>query len=268
MSKNILITGASAGLGKATALYFKQHGYTVYGTSRNPTSLTDTSIHWLPLDLSKPESVDALCHYFVENDIALDALINNAGTGLVASVIDTKRSDWKEIFEVNLFGPLQLIRGLYPQLKKSKRAAIVNIGSVASEFGLPYRGAYSSVKSAFAIASESLALELKASGIDVYLMQPGDFATNINNNRIMVEDIHPDFVNHHNQIHQLINEHVSDGMSPDIMAKALYNLVETRPSKFKHTVAPMLQKISTKLKLILPFKSFQKLLINHYKLNT
>jgi NAD(P)-dependent dehydrogenase (short-subunit alcohol dehydrogenase family) len=268
MSKNILITGASAGLGKATAKYFSQNGYTVYGTSRNPENQTDTSIHWLALDLSDSDSVKALAQHFVSSDITLDALINNAGTGLVASVIDTNREDWQQIFETNLFGPLQLIRLIYPQLKKSNRAAIINIGSVAAEFGLPYRGAYSAVKSALSIATESLALELKSKNMDVYIMHPGDFASNINNNRIVVKDIHPDFQGHHDGIHQLINEHVSEGMEPDLLAKRLFDLVNNRPKKFKHTLAPSLQKVSAKLKQILPYSYFQKLLLNHYKLNS
>jgi short-subunit dehydrogenase len=268
MSKNILITGASAGLGKATAKHFSQNGYTVFGTSRNPNNQSDTSIQWLALDLADSDSVKKLAQYFIDNDIVIDALINNAGTGLVASVVDTNREDWQQIFETNLFGPLQLIRLIYPQLKKSKRAAIVNIGSVASEFGLPYRGAYSAVKSALSIATESLALELRSQNMDVYIMHPGDFASNINNNRIIVKDIHPDFQGHHDGIHQLINEHVSDGMNPEILAEKLFFLINTRPKKFKHTLAPSLQKISAKLKQVLPYSYFQKLLLNHYKLNS
>lgn len=267
MSKNILITGASAGLGKSTAKAFLNKGFTVYGTSRNPTKQKENGIIWLSLDLAKVESVEQLAWYFTDNNIELHALINNAGTGLVASIIDTPREAWQQIFETNLFGPLQLIRLLYPQLKKAGNSKIINIGSVASEFGLPYRGAYSAVKAAFGIASESLALELKNSKIEVHLVQPGDFATNINNNRILVDDINPDFKKNHDGIHKLINSHVSDGMSPDLMANYLVNLVDKKSNKFKHTVAPFIQKASIMLKHSLPFSSFQKLLINHYKLN-
>lgn len=268
MSKNILITGASAGLGKATAEFFLLNGYTVYGTSRNPQNQTNTSINWLALDLSKGESVKNLAQHFIDHNIVLDALINNAGTGLVASVIDTNRDNWHQIFETNLFGPMQLIRLLYPQLKQSNRAAIINIGSVAAEFGLPYRGAYSAVKSALTIATESLALELKSKNMDVYIMHPGDFASNINNNRIVVEHIHSDFKKHHDGIHKLINEHVSEGMEPKLLASKLFYLVHQRPKKFKHTLAPSLQKVSAKLKQILPYSYFQKLLLNHYKINS
>lgn len=268
MSKNILITGASAGLGKATAEFFLLKGYTVYGTSRSPQKQSNKAIHWLPLDLSDGASVKNLAHHFIDHNIGLDALINNAGTGLVASVIDTNRDHWHQIFETNLFGPMQLIRLLYPQLKKSDRAAIVNIGSVAAEFGLPYRGAYSAVKSALTIATESLALELRSKNMDVYIMHPGDFASNINNNRIVVENIHSDFKRHHDGIHQLINEHVSEGMNPSLLASKLFELVDQRPNQFKHTLAPLLQKVSAKLKQILPYSYFQKLLLNHYKINS
>lgn len=267
MSKNILITGASAGLGKSTATAFLQKGYTVYGTSRNIDKQSNADgIIWLNLDLAQSDSVEKLAEYFTGNNIALHALINNAGTGMVASVIDTPRHAWQQIFETNLFGPLQLISLLYPQLKNAKNGCIINIGSVAAEFGLPYRGAYSAVKSALGIASESLALELKNNKIKVHLVQPGDFATNINNNRIVVNNVHPDFAKDHESIHQLINSHVSDGMSPEVMANYLLGLVENPRNKFKHTVAPFIQKASVFLKHNIPFSSFQKLLINHYKL--
>lgn len=266
MPKSILITGASAGLGQSTANYFVKKGFLVFGTSRKCVSgeLKD-GIHWVRLDLTSEESTLEAVIYLKSQLNSLDVLLNNAGAGMVASICDTDRDSWRTVFETNLFGPMQLVRRLYPLLKAAQ-GKVINIGSIASEFGLPYRGAYSSVKAAFEIASESLMLELNPMGVDVHVIQPGDFATNINNNRVVAKDIHPDFKETHQKIHTLINQHVTDGLNPLDMAKYIHNIAVRKEAKFKTRVASPIQSLSPWLKRLLPQKVFSNLLLKHYKL--
>lgn len=182
--KSILITGASSGIGRATSLRLADFGWRIFATVRNQADGDDLRarlgrrVQVVPLDVSQAASIrDAATQ--VEQalgGLGLDALLNNAGIGTVGPVEFTRPETLRRIFEVNLFGQVEMIQTFLPLVRKA-RGRIVNIGSVADHVSPPFAGAMAGSKAAFAAMSSALRLELRKDGIDVVVIEPGSINT-------------------------------------------------------------------------------------------
>ena len=144
MTKVILITGASSGLGKATASYLLAKNFRVYGTSREPKKYSfDKRVELLPFDLNQPESAQQLVDELMEKAGRIDVLINNAGAGIIGPVEEINATVLNSHFSTNLFGPLALIQRVIPVMREQGSGLIINVTSIAGYMGLPFRGIYS-----------------------------------------------------------------------------------------------------------------------------
>lgn len=266
MSKVILITGASSGLGKSIAQYLSEKGFKVYGTSRNPIH-EDLNFKMLQLDVRDLNSIQTCIKELLSKEDKIDILINNAGVGITGPLEEIPMEEIKNNFETNLFGPLALIKEVLPYMRSQKSGLIINITSIAGYMGLPFRSVYSSSKSAFEIISESLRMELKQFGIQVTTVAPGDFATDIASRRFHAPVLKnsPYKEVYQNQLN-MMNEHVSSGSNPIEIAIAIHDIIENSNPKVHYKVGAFMQKFSIFLKAILPDKWYEKLLMNHYQL--
>lgn len=266
MSKVILITGASSGLGKSIAQYLSEKGFKVYGTSRNPIH-EDLNFKMLQLDVRDLNSIQTCIKEILSKEDKIDILINNAGVGITGPLEEIPMEEIKNNFETNLFGPLALIKEVLPYMRSQKSGLIINITSIAGYMGLPFRSVYSSSKSAFEIISESLRMELKQFGIQVTTVAPGDFATDIASRRFHAPVLKnsPYKEVYQNQLN-MMNEHVSSGSNPIEIAIAIHDIIENSNPKVHYKVGAFMQKFSIFLKAILPDKWYEKLLMNHYQL--
>jgi len=181
----VIVTGASSGIGRSTAIRFGKAGWTVVLAARRVDALTAVAAEIddavvLPTDLRDPAAVTALVESAVERTGRIDALINNAGLGGGASVL-TDDATLTAIVEVNLLAPIRLIRAVVPVMRAQGNGAIVNIGSVAGEIGIS--GAYSATKFALRGLTDSVRRELAGTGIGVTLIEPGHIATELNAGR-------------------------------------------------------------------------------------
>jgi len=170
--KTVLITGASAGIGRATAIYLAQNGYNVYGAARRTDKMQDLKsygIKTISLDVSKEESLIAC----VEQIGDIDILVNNAGSGYYGALEDMPIEDAKYQLEVNLFGVARLIQLVLPGMRKNNYGKIVNISSVGGKVTLPMGGWYHASKFAIEGLSDALRKEVKQFGIDVVVIEPG-----------------------------------------------------------------------------------------------
>ncbi len=267
MSKVVLITGGSSGIGKSTGEFLQNKGFKVYGTSRNPKSYIDSKFPLLELDVKDVASIIKAVSMVVENEGRLDVLINNAGAGITGPLEEIPDAEMKANFETNLFGPINVIKSVLPQMRVQKSGLIINVTSIAGYMGLPYRGIYSASKSALSILTETFRMELKPFNIKMTNVAPGDFATNIAAGRYhapLKED--SPYNESYGKSLKLMDEHVDAGKDPEMMAKAVYKIINTKKPKIHYKVGDFMQKFSVVLKRILPDTVYEKMLMNHYKL--
>lgn len=176
MAKIVLVTGASAGIGKATAIYLAQNGYTVYGAARKTEKMQDLKPYGIQpvfLDVTKEESLGACVEQILKEAGSIDILINNAGSGYYGALEDMPMSDAKYQLEVNVFGVARLIQLVLPIMRKNNYGKIVNISSVGGKVTLPMGAWYHASKFAIEGLSDALRKEVKSFGVDVIVIEPG-----------------------------------------------------------------------------------------------
>jgi len=267
MAKVVFITGGSSGIGKSIGNFLHEKGYIVYGTSRNPERVTTSVFPLVQLDVREEESIIRAIQTVVDKEGRLDILINNAGVGITGPIEEVPTAEIVNNFETNVFGPIAVIKAALPTMRKQSNGLIINITSIAGYMGLPFRGYYSSSKGALELLTESLRMELKPFGIEVTNVAPGDFATNIAAGRYHapVGEQSP-YKEVYKMSLDMMNEHVDDGGDPIEMAQAIYRIIQTPKPKVRYVVGAPMQKFSLFLKKILPGKTYEKLLMNHYKI--
>ena len=173
-SKVALVTGASSGIGEATAKRLAKAGYKVYGTSRRAGPAgQQRSFEMLSLDVTNDESVEAAVQKVMQQEGRIDLLVNNAGFGVApAAAEESSIAQAQSIFDTNFFGMVRMIRAVVPHMRRQGSGRIVNLGSVLGFLPMPYMALYSATKHAVAGYSESLDHELRTMGIRVSVVEP------------------------------------------------------------------------------------------------
>ena len=267
MSKVVLITGGSSGIGKSVGEFLNGQGFKVYGTSRSPEKYPSSKFPIVALDVTNNQTIIEAINEVLSKEGHIDVLINNAGVGITGPIEEIPEAEIKNNFETNLFGPINVIKAVLPSMRTHGSGLIINITSIAGYMGLPYRGIYSASKGAFELVTEAFRMELKDFNIQMTNVAPGDFATNIASGRYHapILDNSPYKTPYGNTL-KLMDSHVDSGKDPQLMAKAIYKIINTSNPKIHYKVGEFMQKFSIVLKRILPDIIYEKLLINHYKL--
>lgn len=181
MNKTILITGASTGIGRDTAVYFARNGWNVLATMRHLEKATDLNdlpnVKVMALDVMQPEQVQKV----VEEGIAafgkIDVILNNAAYYVAGAFEALSEAEVRRHFEVNYFGALTLIKAVLPHFRKQKSGMIMTITSIGGFMGFPLFTSYNATKWALEGFMESLHYELRAHNIKVCTIQPGPLKT-------------------------------------------------------------------------------------------
>lgn len=176
MAKTVLVTGASSGIGKATAIYLAQKGYNVYGAARRMDKLLelkDYGIQPISLDITSDDSIIACIDSILAEAGGVDILVNSAGLGSYGALEDVPMVEARNQLEINLFGAARLIQLVLPGMRKGKYGKIVNISSVGGKVGLPMGSWYHASKFAIEGLSDSLRNEVREFGVDVIVIEPG-----------------------------------------------------------------------------------------------
>ncbi len=185
MTPTVLITGASQGIGKATALLFAKNGYDLVIASRNVENLEvlakqiegmGRKVLAIPTDVSEIEQVERLINQALEYYEHIDVLVNNAGVCMTGAISQTDLADWQRVINVNLWGYINTIHTLLPHFLAKKKGTIVNVGSIGGKIPLPNMTVYCTSKYAVTGMSETLRIELEPKGINVCAVHPS--ATN------------------------------------------------------------------------------------------
>jgi NAD(P)-dependent dehydrogenase (short-subunit alcohol dehydrogenase family) len=179
-----LVTGASSGIGKATAERLAAAGYVVYGTSRRGGAQTGHgALKMLPLDVTSDDSIAAAVDQVIRSEGRIDLLVNNAGFGVApAGAEESSIEQARAIFDTNFFGVVRMTRAVVPHMRRQGSGRIINIGSVLGFLPMPYGALYAATKHAVEGYSESLDHELRTRGVRVSVIEPAYTKTSFDAN--------------------------------------------------------------------------------------
>ena len=269
MSKVIVITGASSGIGRACADHLARKGHTVIGLSRNPK--TDEPGHFKALrcDITDKTTVSNTFDNIARNHGRVDVLINCAGMGISGPIEETEMNLARLQMEVNFWGTVNTIQAVLPLMRQQKSGLIITVSSIGGLMGLPFQGFYSAGKFALEGLTEALRMELKGSGIQTCLVNPGDFRTEFTARRRKNErSLRPDspYFEQFKKSMAQIEEDEKGGKDPQIIAKLMEKLVNKRTPAVRFLSGAFEQKLALYIKRTIPAKWFEKILSAHYKI--
>jgi len=264
MSKTIIITGTSSGIGFALAEYFGKKGNKVYGLSRKVVS-SDYFVS-IPTDITEKEQIDNAISEILKTETRIDVLINNAGMGMVGAVEDSSKEEITKLFNLNLIGSVQMMTAVLPKMREQKSGKIINVSSIGSEMGLPFRGFYSASKSALDKVTEAMRYEVYSWNIHVCSLHLGDIKTNIAENRVKTKVSEP-YKNVFDKVYALMNSHVGDGTEPLDVAVYIDELLGKSKWKVHYYFGKFGQKIGVPLKWILPQGTYENLMKKYNKMD-
>ncbi len=252
----VLITGASAGLGATIANYLTDKGFTVYGTSRSIQP--SAKFHTLQMDVCSEESVQQAIDTVLREQQRIDVLINNAGLSIAGVTEHLSLPDVQRTFDTNVFGLIRVCKAVLPHMRKQGKGLIINISSIGSEVGLPYRGIYSATKAAVDRFTEALRLEISDYGIQACCLQPGAVHTGINAHRLKtaVPDDSP-YKNSFTKIYAAIDASIDHGSAPEIFGPVVEKIINSPYVKRYYRVGKPIEKLLVIMKRLLPEKGIR-----------
>jgi short-subunit dehydrogenase len=265
MSKVILITGISSGLGKAIASTLQKSEYIIYGTARR-TIETEPGIHLLQMDVTNTESVKNGINKIIERESKIDIVINNAGFGIGGPIEEFTDDEAQLEINTNLYGMFRVCREVLPYMREKKEGLIINIGSLMGIIALPYQGFYTASKFAIEGLTETLRYEVKPFNIKVVLINPGDFSTNFTANRRTIQKItgtSPYFAQYSKTM-TIVEKDEHNGLKPEVLAKKIQSIIKMKNPRTRYIIASFEQKLAVWLKSVLPAKIFYKIIGGHY----
>ncbi|UXP33407.1 SDR family oxidoreductase [Reichenbachiella agarivorans] len=260
----ILITGVSSGIGKTCFDYLFAKGYKVYGTSR---FAEPDNAFLLKMDVTKPNSIRSAVNYVLQKEGKIDVLINNAGISVVGSAEMTLTEDARQQIETNFWGVVNTTNAVLPTMRQQHAGKIINISSLAGLFAIPYQSYYTASKFALEGYSESLRMELKKRNIQVSLIEPGDFKTEISQNRILSNtEENDDYSLGLHSAMEIIVKGERQGDDTKKIARVVAHIIRSRNPRLRYLVGKPMDLLAAKLKRILPPRLFEWIIMNHYKL--
>ncbi|MDP4090230.1 MAG: SDR family oxidoreductase [Bacillota bacterium] len=288
--KVVLVTGASSGIGKATAIYLSERGIKVYGTSRNPnvgskqdnagvhmikmdateaaadSELDGSGVHMLKMDVTDAASVKNAISEVMRRENRIDAVFNNAGSGISGALEDTNLEEFKELFEANFFGMVRVVNEVLPHMRKAGKGIVINSSSIGGVIGLPYQGVYSSTKFAVEGYSEALSKEVKRFGIKVCMVEPGDFRTGFTASRRFSKATSKDSAYYEDFLKTVsaFEKDELNGCNPKMIGKVIFRIVNSKRPRLRYPVGMVFQKIILFMKKFLPGRFYEKLIIFYY----
>ncbi|MBU8883257.1 SDR family oxidoreductase [Kaistella sp. DKR-2] len=260
----IIITGTSTGIGFALAEFFGKKGHHVFGLSRK--NVESSYFTTIPTDITDNTQVQNAVTEILKTENRIDILINNAGMGMVGSVEDSSQEEILKLFNLNLVGSVQMMSAVLPKMREQKLGKIINISSIGSEMGLPFRGFYSASKSALDKVTEAIRYEVSPWSIDVCTLHLGDIKTKIAENRVKTKVSEP-YQKTFEKIYAIMNAHVDDGTEPLEVAEYIEKLLAKKSWKAHYYFGKFGQKIGVPLKWILPQNFYENLMRKYSKMD-
>jgi short-subunit dehydrogenase len=236
MSKTILVTGASSGIGQATARLLAQRGFNVFGTARKPQSAQSQGVTLVPLDVRSDESVHACVAQVIAQAGRLDVLVNNAGYSLTGAAEETSVEEAKAQLETNFFGVVRMVNAVLPGMRAAGTGKIINISSLAGSTAIPYSAFYSASKFAVEGYSEALWYEVRPLGISVSLVEPGFVNTPIGDASPAAARPLSAYDATRKRMLAAFGQALEGGIPPEQVARQVLRIVEQRAPRLRYRV--------------------------------
>jgi len=234
-SKTALVTGASSGIGKATAERLASAGYKVYGTSRRGAQAGERSFAMLALDVTSDESVEAAVNELMRLEGRIDVLVNNAGFGVApAGAEESSIEQAQSIFDTNFFGIVRTTRAVLPHMRHQGGGRIINIGSVLGFLPMPYSALYAATKHAIEGYSESLDHELRTRGIRVSVIEPAYTKTQFDANLLEPDSKLDEYREVRAALAKKMKEVIETGDEPGIVADVVLEAASAARPKLRY----------------------------------
>jgi NAD(P)-dependent dehydrogenase (short-subunit alcohol dehydrogenase family) len=266
MSKIVLITGASSGIGRATALELLRAGHTVYGGARRVQSMDAISTsggHPLAMDVTEEADLERAVRTVLDQRGRIDVLVNNAGFGLYGAAEDVPLQQARYQLEVNLFGPARLTQLALPHMREQRSGTIVNVSSMGGEITFPLGAWYHASKHALEAYSDALRQEVRPFGIHVVLVQPGLIRTEFGD--VTANGVRE--LSGHGPYHELaeglarsteaLYREPSKASDPSVVAATIRRAIETASPRPRYPVGYMARPLLA-LNRILPVRLFDR----------
>jgi NAD(P)-dependent dehydrogenase (short-subunit alcohol dehydrogenase family) len=260
-----IVTGASAGIGGATARALHSAGYRVFGTYRRPPATRSPGIEYLACDVTSDDSVTALIADVLSKAGRIDLLVNNAGVGLIAGAEESSLEQAKSLFDVNLFGVIRVTKAVLPTMRRQGSGRIVNVSSVMGLIPAPFMALYAASKHALEGYSESLDHEIRGSGIRVVLVEPAYTRTSFEGNVYQADQQLDVYRSARTNAEGVMRDAMKGADSPELVASAVVKAsTEANPQR-RYTAGRAARQISL-LRRFVPTSAFDRSLRKQMRL--
>ncbi len=226
----VLITGASAGIGKATAALLSEQGFRVFGTGRRPLRENEDGAQMLPLDVTSDQSAASCVSAVIEQAGRIDVLVNNAGIGLLSALEETPLAEARAVFETNFFGMVRMVNAVLPGMRQRRQGLIVNLGSLAATLPIPFHGYLTASKAAVNAYTDALRLEVRHLGIQVALVEPGMVRTHLGERwaDLLVSRSLPDYAAVEQEVLVKLEAASRESAEPQVVAQTILRIPRSR----------------------------------------
>jgi short-subunit dehydrogenase len=252
-----LVTGASAGIGRAAAAALRDAGYRVFGTSRKAVPARSDGITMLTCDVTNDASVARLVADVLAETGRIDLLVNNAGLGLLGGAEESSVEQAKALFDVNVFGVLRITNAVLPTMRRQKKGRIINLSSVQGFIPAPYFALYAATKHAVEGYSESLDHELRPFGIRVVLVEPAYTRTSFEDNLARPDRLLDVYDSARAGMNEVVRKAMEKGDTPEVVVKAILAAATDPAPKRRYAAGKMARQVSM-LRRFVPASAFDK----------
>ena len=235
-----LVTGASSGIGKETALALVAAGFEVVGTGRDTSRVTPLAgVTFLDLDVASDNSATAAVQQVIERFGRIDVLVNNAGVGSIGAAEETSVAQAQSVFDINVFGVMRMVKEVLPHMRARGRGRIINLSSVQGFIPAPYMAVYGASKHAIEGYSQSLDHEVREYGIRSLLVEPAYTKTGFEANSAKPDTPLQVYAEQRHIFDRLMAEAIKGGDDPAVVAKAIVTAATDAKPKLRYTAGPM-----------------------------
>ena len=239
-----LVTGASSGIGQATAQRLSKSGYQVYGTSRRAAQSGSQSFAMLALDVTREESVKAAVDELMRLEGRIDLLVNNAGFGVApAGAEESSMEQARAIFDTNFFGIIRMTRAVVPHMRRQGSGRIINIGSVLGFLPMPYGALYAATKHAVEGYSESLDHELRTRGIRVSVIEPAYTKTQFDANFMEPDAKLDEYREVRASLDKIMKKVMAAADQPDVVADVVLKAASATHPKLRYAAGGLANRL-------------------------